>query len=165
MADSIFEQALAAFQVFLRSERLKMTGPRRRMIRAALEQKGHFTAEDLHQDMIREGETVSMATVYRGLRLLEDAGIVEGHDFADGQRRYEKALQVQHHDHMVCVDCRAVVEFRSEQIEKIQQRIATENGFVIVDHNLTLYVGCKAWRETGKCARRAAREGRGGRKG
>jgi Fur family ferric uptake transcriptional regulator len=158
MADPTLDQALAAFEEFLRSERLKMTGQRRQMVRAALEQHGHFTAEELYQRLVIEGEAVSMATVYRGLRLLEDAGIVEGHDFADGQRRYERALQREHHDHMVCVDCRAVVEFQSTEIEAIQTSIAAANNFEIEDHNLTLYVHCKAWRDGGVCARREERE-------
>lgn len=158
MDDPTLTQALTAFEEFLRSERLKMTGQRRQMVRAALDQRGHFTAEELYQRLVREGESVSMATVYRGLRLLEDAGIVEGHDFADGQRRYERALQVEHHDHMVCVDCRAVIEFRSEDIERIQQRIVEEQDFEIEDHNLTLYVACRRWRKTGKCSRREERE-------
>ena len=163
MDDNSLNQAIATFEEFLRAERLKMTGQRRQMVRAALDQRGHFTAEELYQRLVREGESVSMATVYRGLRLLEDAGIVEGHDFADGQRRYERALQVEHHDHMVCVDCRAVLEFRSEEIEQIQERIVEEHGFDIEEHNLTLYVSCRKWRKTGKCERRDERE-QGGRK-
>jgi Fur family ferric uptake transcriptional regulator len=159
MADDLsLDQALAAFEEFLRSERLKMTGQRRQMVRAALDQSGHFTAEELYRRLVKEGESVSMATVYRGLRLLEDAGIVEGHDFADGQRRYERALQREHHDHMVCVDCRAVLEFQSEEIERLQKEIVAEHGFEIEEHNLTLYVNCRSWRETGKCSRREARE-------
>ena len=158
MDEPTLHQALATFEEFLRAERLKMTGQRRQMVRAALDQRGHFTAEELYQRLVREGESVSMATVYRGLRLLEDAGIVEGHDFADGQRRYERALQVEHHDHMVCVDCRAVLEFRSEEIEQIQERIVDEQDFELEEHNLTLYVACRKWRKTGKCERRDERE-------
>ena len=158
MADTTLDQALTIFEEFLRTERLKMTGQRRQMVKAAVEQRGHFTAEELYQRLVKEGEAVSMATVYRGLRLLEDSGLVEGHDFADGQRRYERALHRDHHDHMVCLDCRAVIEFQSSEIEKIQSRIANENAFEIDDHNLTLYVKCKRWREHGICARREERE-------
>lgn len=160
MSDPTLSQALAAFESFLRTERLKMTGQRRHMVRAALETNGHFTAEELYQRLVREGEQVSMATVYRGLRLLEDAGIVEGHDFADGQRRYERALKREHHDHMVCVDCRAVVEFQNDEIERQQQMVAEKHGFEIEAHDLTLYVRCKAWRENQRCERRAERERR-----
>jgi Fur family ferric uptake transcriptional regulator len=160
MADPTLSQALAAFEKFLRTERLKMTGQRRHMVRAALETRGHFTAEELYQRLVHEGEQVSMATVYRGLRLLEDSGIVEGHDFADGQRRYERALKRDHHDHMVCVDCRSVIEFQNDEIERQQQLAAEEHGFDIEAHDLTLYVRCKDWRKKGQCARRDARDER-----
>ena len=160
MSDPTFDSAIATFEQYLRLERLKMTGQRRHMVRAALDQKGHFTAEELYQRLVQGGEQVSMATVYRGLRLLEDAGIVEGHDFADGQRRYERALTREHHDHMVCVDCRAVVEFQNAEIERQQRKVSEDHGFEIDAHDLTLYVRCKAWREKGECERRSARERR-----
>jgi Fur family ferric uptake transcriptional regulator len=160
MADPTFEHALAAFEGFLRTQRLKMTGQRRNMVRAALDQRGHFTAEELHQRLVGEGEQVSMATVYRALRLLEDAGIVAGHDFADGQRRYERALKRDHHDHMVCVDCRTVIEFSDVEIERLQERAAKTHGFEIDEHNLTLYVRCREWREKGRCTRREDRSHR-----
>jgi len=158
MPDPTLDQALQAFEAFLRAERLKMTGQRRNMVRAALEQEGHFTAEELYRRLVRDGEQVSMATVYRGLRLLEEAGIVEGHDFADGQRRYERALKREHHDHMVCIDCREVLEFENEEIERQQHKVAEDEGFEIEAHELTLYVRCKAWREKGECERRRKRE-------
>jgi Fur family ferric uptake transcriptional regulator len=160
MANPTLEQALSAFEEFLRAERLKMTGQRRHMVRAALDQKGHFTAEELYQRLVGEGESVSMATVYRGLRLLEEAGIVEGHDFADGQRRYEQALKREHHDHLVCVDCRAVMEVQNTEIERLQHSVAEDLGFEIEDHTLTMYVKCMEWRGKGKCARREEREKR-----
>ncbi len=163
MADPTFDHALGLFGQFLRADGLKMTDQRRQMVRAALDQKGHFTAEDLYQRLIDEGETVSMATVYRGLRLLEEAGILEGHDFADGQRRYERALKREHHDHMVCVDCRAVIEFRNEEIERQQEKVAEQEGFEIEGHNLTLYVRCRQFRDSGSCRRRDEREKRPGR--
>ncbi len=154
MADTQLDHALSVFEEFLRAERLKMTGQRRNMVRAALDQRGHFTAEELYQRLVGEGESVSMATVYRGLRLLEESGIVEGHDFADGQRRYEQALKREHHDHMVCVDCRKVFEFQNTEIERQQRQVATDSGFEIEDHTLTLYVKCRDWREKGECERR-----------
>ena len=154
MADKQIDHAISVFEELLRAERLKMTGQRRNMVRAALDQRGHFTAEELYRRLVGEGESVSMATVYRGLRLLEESGIVEGHDFADGQRRYEQALKREHHDHMVCVDCRRVFEFQNPEIEKQQRVVADDHGFEIEDHTLTLYVKCRNWRENGQCERR-----------
>jgi Fur family ferric uptake transcriptional regulator len=156
MGKATADDALQAFEEFLRGKRLKMTAQRRHMVRAALEQPGHFTAEDLHGQLGRGSEGVSMATVYRALRLLEESGIVEGHDFADGQRRYEPKIERDHHDHMVCLDCRAVVEFQNERIERLQDDVARAHGFEIREHNLTLFVSCDAWRTTGACERREA---------
>jgi Fur family ferric uptake transcriptional regulator len=162
MARATVDEALEVFEGFLRGKRLKMTDQRRHMVRAALEHRGHFTAEDLHRRLVTEGEAVSMATVYRGLRLLEEAAIVLGHDFADGQRRFEGGLKREHHDHMVCVECRAVVEFQDPRIEELQEEAAHVHGFRIVDHTLTLYVACDEWRDTGRCQRREERARRRG---
>jgi len=159
-ADATLKVALAAFEDFLRARRLKMTGQRRTMVRAAMAQSGHFTAEEMHRWLSRDGEPVSLATVYRGLAVLEEAAVVEGHDFADGTRRYERAVDREHHDHMVCVDCRAVIEFTNDRIEELQQQVVDDHGFTMQDHSLTLFVECKAWHAEGSCSRREEREAR-----
>jgi Fur family ferric uptake transcriptional regulator len=154
MSEPILVEALELFEEFLSRRGLRMTDQRRTMVRAALGHAGHFTAEDLHARLARDGESVSMATVYRGLSLLEEASIVEGHDFADGQRRFEPMLRRAHHDHMVCRDCGAVVEFQNEEIERLQRQVVESQGFQIHGHVLNLYVTCDAWRETKRCDRR-----------
>lgn len=148
------EDALKALEAFLRPQGLKMTEQRRQLVRAALRHPGHFTAEELHDTLRAGGRDVSMATVYRSLGVLEEAGILEGHDFEDGQRRFEPRLAREHHDHMVCTTCRAVVEFQSAAIERLQEKVAREHGFAIREHHLTLYVECSAWTRTGRCPRR-----------
>ncbi|MDA1193909.1 MAG: Fur family transcriptional regulator [Planctomycetota bacterium] len=158
--EDALESALSELEVFLRARRLKMTEQRRTMAKAALSHHGHFTAEELHRALGNDGEAVSLATVYRGLAVLEDAALVEGHDFADGTRRYERAVDRQHHDHMVCVDCRAVIEFTNEKIERLQQQVVEAHGFTMKDHSLTLFVRCNVWRADGACERRAEREAR-----
>ena len=152
------EAAVTGFEVFLRGRRLKMTEQRRTMVRVVLDKRGHFTAEELYQKLHADGESVSMATVYRALALLEEGGVLEGHDFADGQRRYERALGREHHDHMICVDCRAVIEFTNEKIERLQEQIVRRHGFGLKDHNLQLFVTCNDWQAKGACERRAQRE-------
>jgi Fur family ferric uptake transcriptional regulator len=152
------QAALTGFEVFLRRKRLKMTEQRRTLVRVVLDKRGHFTAEELYQKLLTDGESVSMATVYRALTLLEEGGVLEGHDFADGQRRYERALGREHHDHMICVDCRAVIEFTNEKIERLQEQVARELGFGLDDHNLQLFVTCNEWHAKGACERRAQRE-------
>ena len=82
--------------------------------------------------------SVSMATVYRTVRLFEEAGILEKHDFGDGRSRYEEVSD-EHHDHIINVKTREVIEFTNEEIEMIQRRIAKEHGLRLVDHRLELY--------------------------
>lgn len=146
--------ALEVFEAFLRKQGLKMTEQRRTMVRRALAHAGHFTADEVHAELRREGEAVSLSTVYRTLALLEDSGILEGHDFADGQRRYERALTREHHDHLICLECRAVVEFQNPAIEDLQQQVLADHGFKMVHHALTIFASCEALRTTGTCARK-----------
>ena len=160
LTEEQISQALTTFETFLRAKRLKMTDQRRTMVRVALEKRGHFTADELYRRLDHLGESVSMATVYRGLALLEEAELLEGHDFADGQRRYERALDREHHDHMICVDCRAVIEFTHKRIEELQEQVVADHGFTLEDHSLTLFVKCSQWHETGACDRRAEHDAR-----
>lgn len=160
LTDEQIELALATFESFLRNKRLKMTAQRRTMVRVALEKDGHFTADQLYRRLDYVGETVSMATVYRGLALLEEAELLTGHDFADGQRRYECALDREHHDHMICVDCRAVIEFTHERIEELQEEVVKAHGFTLKDHSLTLFVKCGELSDKGSCERRSERDAR-----
>lgn len=150
------DDPLEVFEAFLRRKGLKMTEQRRSMVATVLAQAGHFTAVDAHERLRAAGERVSLATVYRALGLLEEAGILEGHDFADGQRRYERALTREHHDHLICLDCRAVVEFQNPAIEDLQQKVLGEHGFTMVHHALTIFASCEALRSQGACARRDA---------
>jgi Fur family ferric uptake transcriptional regulator len=154
LSEAEIEQAVMSFGVFLRGKRLKMTEQRRTLVRVALDKRGHFTADQFHRKLNGDGESISMATVYRGLALMEEAEILEGHDFADGQRRYERAMDREHHDHMICVDCRAVIEFTNERIEHLQLEAAASHGFTVKDHSLTLFVKCDVWHQTGTCERR-----------
>jgi Fur family ferric uptake transcriptional regulator len=81
---------------------------------------------------------ISIATVYRTVKLFEDAGILERHDFRDGRSRYEE-IPESHHDHLIDVHSGSVIEFRNEEIERLQRRVAEELGFELIDHRLELY--------------------------
>jgi Fur family ferric uptake transcriptional regulator len=165
MAEARLDDALRRLEAFLRPKRLKMTDQRRRLVRAALEQAGHFSAEEFHDRLRRAGENVSMATVYRGLALMAEAHIVEAHDFADGQLRYERMLEREHHDHMVCVDCRAVIEFQNCRIEQLQEEVVHRHDMEIKDHSLTIFVTCNALKRTGRCEVREKRMKAPGKRG
>lgn len=150
------DDALELFEGFLKRKGLKTTAQRRTMVRRLLERTGHFTAVDVHEGLKDEGESVSLATVYRTLGLLEEAGLLQGHDFDDGQRRYERAHTREHHEHVICLDCRAVVEFQSPEIEALQDQVLAQHGFRMVHHSLTMFASCETLRTTGTCARREA---------
>lgn len=153
--------AVRALEAHLQRQGLKMTQQRKDLLRAALAHGEHFTAEELHARLRQEGRPVALATVYRGLSLLEAAGLLEGHDFHSGQRRYERRHEREHHDHMVCLDCRAVVEFEDEAIERLQEKAAAAQGFRIREHHLTLFVACETLLREGRCPRREGRAGPG----
>lgn len=119
---------------------LKVTAPRVKILEM-LERSGtrHLSAEDVYKALLDTDDSVGLATVYRVLTQFEAAGIVQRHNFADGHAVYELAPD-EHHDHMVDVDTGQVIEFVNERIEKLQQEIAHEQGYELVDHELVLYV-------------------------
>ena len=92
----------------------------------------------MHQRAHLEDDRISLSTVYRTVRLFVESGIVESHDFGDGKARLEP-LPGEHHDHLINVKTGEVIEFRDEDIERIQERVARELGFKLVDHRLELY--------------------------
>ena len=119
---------------------LKVTLPRLKILQI-LEScdDRHMTAEDIYQSLRDSDGDVGIATVYRVLTQFEAAGLIERHNFASGPAVYE-IDRGEHHDHMVCTDTGKVVEFHDAEIEKIQERIARQNGYKLVGHSLVLYV-------------------------
>ena len=124
----------------LRKVGLKVTVPRKRILEL-LEEAGnkHVTADDIYRVLMKAGEDVGLATVYRVLNQFEAAGLVVKHNFEGGQAFYELDSG-DHHDHMVCVETGRVIEFSNTEIERLQAEIAAEHGFDIVDHSLVIYV-------------------------
>ena len=117
---------------------LRMTEQRRVIARVLSLAKDHPDAEELHRRAAAEDSRISLATVYRTVRLFDEAGIIERHDFRDGRSRYEEAGD-DHHDHLIDLKSGKVVEFMNEEIEALQTKIAQELGYKLVDHRLELY--------------------------
>ncbi len=115
-----------------------MTEPRRVIARVLSTATDHPDAEELHRRANAQDASISLATVYRTVKLFEDAGIIQAHDFRDGRARYEEVPD-EHHDHLINVRTGEVVEFHSEEIEELQELIAKRLGFRLVDHRLELY--------------------------
>ena len=117
---------------------MKMTEQRRVIAQVLSEAKDHPNVEEVYQRASRMDPRISIATVYRTVRLFEEAGILERHDFGDGRSRYEEATD-EHHDHLIDIISSKVIEFRSDEIEALQVKIAEEHGFELVGHRLELY--------------------------
>jgi len=127
----------------LRKAGLKVTHPRMRILHLFEESpQRHLTAEDIYRRLLDSQEDIGLATVYRVLTQFEAAGILIKHNFEGGQAVFELD-RGQHHDHMIDVDSGKVIEFVSEEIEKLQHEIAERHGYVIEDHSLVLYVRSK----------------------
>ncbi|WP_252346059.1 MULTISPECIES: ferric iron uptake transcriptional regulator [unclassified Paludibacterium] len=121
---------------------LKATGPRLKIL-DLFETAGlrHMSAEDVYRALLAENIDIGLATIYRVLTQFEQAGILVRHHFETGKAVYE-LNQGGHHDHMVCVQCGRVVEFFDPEIEALQDRIAGEHGFRIMEHALYMYGEC-----------------------
>lgn len=117
---------------------LRMTDQRRVIARVLSEAADHPDAEEVHRRAVSVDNRISLATVYRTVRLFEDAGIIERHDFRDGRSRYEEATE-DHHDHLIDLKSGDIVEFYDEEIEKMKEAIARRLGYKLVDHRLELY--------------------------
>ncbi|WP_419825913.1 Fur family transcriptional regulator [Sphingomonas sp.] len=117
---------------------LRITEQRRVIARVLSEAEDHPDVEELHARASAIDRGISIATVYRTVRLFEDAGILERHDFGNGRSRYE-ATADEHHDHLIDVESARVIEFVDEELEALQKRIAQRLGFKLVDHRMELY--------------------------
>jgi len=117
---------------------LKMTGQRRVIAKVLSESHDHPDVEMLHRRAAAVDPHISIATVYRTVKLFEEAGITQRHDFGDGRARYEEVSE-SHHDHLIDLKSGKVIEFANDDIEKIQKEIAKKLGYKLVDHRLELY--------------------------
>mgnify|MGYP003673857631 FL=1 len=115
-----------------------MTEQRRIIARVLSASEDHPDVEEVYRRASVQDSKISIATVYRTMRLFEDAGIVERHDFGDGRARYEEATD-EHHDHIIDVKSGRVIEFQNEEIERLQERVARDHGLRLVGHRLELY--------------------------
>jgi len=117
---------------------MKMTEQRRVIARVLSEASDHPDVEEVYRRSTQVDPRISIATVYRTVRLFEEADILARHDFGDGRARYEE-VQEDHHDHLIDVKTGTVIEFHSDEIEEMQREIAKRYGFKLVGHRLELY--------------------------
>ncbi len=125
-------------EVLCAEKGLKMTDQRRVIARVLSDSSDHPDVESLHKRATAVDPNISIATVYRTVRLFEEAGILAKHDFGDGRARYEETPK-EHHDHLIDIQSGRVIEFHSDEIEELQRRIAEKSGYRLVGHRLELY--------------------------
>lgn len=117
---------------------MRMTDQRRVIASVLSRAEDHPDVEEVYHRAVKIDSKISIATVYRTVRLFEEAGILERHDFRDGRSRYE-TVSDEHHDHLINVETGEVLEFHNDEIEALQERIAKEMGYKLVDHRMELY--------------------------
>jgi Fur family ferric uptake transcriptional regulator len=142
MPDAVMHEAERKFAEFLSEKRLKYTSQRRTILAEAFRATGHFTAEELFELAKKHDRTISKATLYRTLALLRESGLLDEQDFGNGRRSYERLLQRHHHDHLICIRCKKILEFENDAIEKLQEEEADRRGFRIVFHSHKLFGVC-----------------------
>ncbi len=117
---------------------MRMTEQRRVIARVLAGSEDHPDVEELYRRCAKVDDRISISTVYRTVRLFEDAGIIERHDFREGRARYETSRE-SHHDHLINLRSGEVIEFQSEEIERLQAEVARRLGYKLIDHRLELY--------------------------
>ncbi len=117
---------------------LKMTGQRRIIARVLSDSKDHPDVEVVYQRSMKLDKNISLATVYRTVRLFEDINLIEKHDFGDGRSRYEISSR-EHHDHLIDLETGKVIEFTNDEIEELQTKIAKQYGYKLMGHKLELF--------------------------
>jgi len=126
------------FEALCAAKGMRMTEQRRVIARVLADADDHPDVEELYRRCAKVDEHISISTVYRTMRLFEDAGIIERHDFREGRARYEATTEA-HHDHLINLRTGEVIEFQSEDIERLQAEVARKLGCKLVDHRLELY--------------------------
>ncbi len=127
---------------------LKNTRQRNLIIDTFFELGGHLSVEEVWSKVRSQDAKVSVATVYRTMKLLSECGLAHTRNFGDGQTRYESAAGREHHDHLICTQCGTIVEFENDRIEAMQEAVARKHGFKVSSHKMELYGLCANCRPT-----------------
>lgn len=128
---------------FMLERGLKSTRQRSLIIDTFFRMGGHLSVEDVWSRVRAQDSKVSVATVYRTMKLLAESGLAHARNFGDGQTRYEAAAGRHHHDHLICTRCGTIVEFENDRIEALQDGIARRHGFKVSSHKMELYGLCR----------------------
>ncbi len=134
------------FEDYIRSKNLKHSDQRARILDIFLKSERHLSVDELYRMVKKKYPSTGTSTVYRTLKLLCESGICRELRLEDGSSRYEHLYGHTHHDHLICIQCGKFVEIIDAGIERLQKRLAKENGFILKRHRLELYGICKSCR-------------------
>ena len=138
------------FSRYLREQGLPTTHQRETVASVVFSSNGHLSVGDIEQRLRQEQQRIGKATIYRTLDLLVKSKLVEEHDFGEGFKRYEHRLSREPvHEHLICIECGAVIEFRSEEVKRIENWVRDQHGFTPARHRLEIYGLCRSCREAG----------------
>ena len=154
--ENLVKEKEAAFADFIQRKGLKTTRQRNTIISTFFRLRGHISVEELLNEVKKANPKIGYATVYRTLHLLVESGLVQERRFGDGLARYEGHSEVEHHDHMICLECGKIREFSNPRLLQIQEQLAEENGFKIFRHRLELYGACE---DPAECKRNQTMKG------
>jgi len=160
--ESLVKEKEAAFADFIKRKGLKTTRQRSTIISTFFRLRGHISVEELLNEVKKANPRIGYATVYRTLHLLVESNLVEERRFGDGRARYEGHSDVEHHDHMICLECGEIFEFFNPRLEALQEKLAEENNFKIYRHRLELYGACQDLESCERRKKDRANEARGG---
>lgn len=135
-------QTRQTFREYLQRKGLKSTRQREIILDEFLKAGSHLSTEDLYLRLRKKHPTIGYATVYRTLKLFAECGIASECHFSNRETRYEASTGHEHHDHLICTECGAIIEFEDPRIEELQEKVAKEHGFRISNHRLELFGLC-----------------------
>ena len=125
----------------LKGAGLKVTHPRVRILELfQSDPETHYSAEEVHNYLLKNNESIGLATIYRVLTQLETAGLLQKNNFDDSTSTYE--IKKQHHDHLICTECGKIIEFIDEDLEVMQEKISKKHNFKLTSHVMTLFGKC-----------------------
>ena len=149
------KEEFEVFERYLTENNLKHSRQREIILEQFLETEGHPSVDDLYQIIQRKHPEIGRTTIYRTLKLLCDAELAEAIELRDGLTRFEHRYKHEHHDHIICTECGVIVEFNSEEIERIQCAIAETHGFIVDSHRHQIFGVCQKCNRTRRPTKRA----------
>lgn len=144
------KSAKTVLRQYLKNNGLLHSKQREQVLNVFLKTEKHLTVDDLYELVRKKNPRIGLATVYRAMRVICDAGLAREADFGDGVRRFEHKYQHEHHHHLVCLKCGRVIEVMSPEIEKLQQKLTKKHNFTPVRDTMKIFGICRKCKRKGK---------------